>query len=153
MTDHSPEVLGVDVNLQKLTATLPSRRHRNIIGVIDNPTNEVLQRFSEHDQFSCSASADSAASAGSSLPASSLSAFAAAAASASAAFLAFSASSRRSAAAFSAAAIASCGSDLPSGVCRVPSAPGRPLNFCQSPVTFRSASTCSDGCAPTPSQY
>ena len=36
---------------------------------------------------------------------------------------------------------------------RVPSAPGRPLNFCQSPVTLRIASTCSVGCAPTPSQY
>ena len=36
---------------------------------------------------------------------------------------------------------------------RVPSEPGRPLNLCQSPVTLRIASTCSDGCAPTPSQY
>ena len=36
---------------------------------------------------------------------------------------------------------------------RVPSAPGRPLNFCQSPVTLRIASTASEGCAPTPSQY
>ena len=31
--------------------------------------------------------------------------------------------------------------------------PGRPLNFCQSPVILSSASTASDGCAPTPSQY
>ena len=36
---------------------------------------------------------------------------------------------------------------------RVPSAPGRPLNFCQSPVTLRIAMTGSVGCAPTPSQY
>ena len=35
----------------------------------------------------------------------------------------------------------------------VPSDPGRPLNFCQSPVTLSSASTCSVGWAPTPSQY
>ncbi len=31
--------------------------------------------------------------------------------------------------------------------------PGRPLNFCQSPVILRIASTASVGCAPTPSQY
>ena len=36
---------------------------------------------------------------------------------------------------------------------RVPSVPGRPLKVCQSPVTLRIASTASDGCAPTPSQY
>ena len=36
---------------------------------------------------------------------------------------------------------------------RVPSGPGRPLNFCQSPVTLRIAATGSVGCAPTPSQY
>ena len=30
---------------------------------------------------------------------------------------------------------------------------GRPLNFCQSPVILRMASTGSVGCAPTPSQY
>src|SRR6478752_2321521 len=35
----------------------------------------------------------------------------------------------------------------------VPSAPGRPLNFCQSPVIFSSCSTGSVGWAPTPSQY
>ena len=36
---------------------------------------------------------------------------------------------------------------------RVPSVPGRPLNFCQSPVTLSSACTDSVGCAPTESQY
>ncbi len=30
---------------------------------------------------------------------------------------------------------------------------GRPLNFCQSPVTLKIAVTASVGCAPTPSQY
>src|SRR5689334_12991841 len=35
----------------------------------------------------------------------------------------------------------------------VPSAPGRPLNFCQSPVIFSSCNTGSVGWAPTPSQY
>ena len=35
----------------------------------------------------------------------------------------------------------------------VPSAPGSPLNFCQSPVIFSRAATCSLGWAPTPSQY
>ena len=34
----------------------------------------------------------------------------------------------------------------------VPSAPGRPLNFCQSPVTSRILRTGSVGCAPTDSQ-
>ena len=36
---------------------------------------------------------------------------------------------------------------------RVPSVPGSPLNFCQSPVILRILATGSDGCAPTPSQY
>src|SRR5699024_2561226 len=36
---------------------------------------------------------------------------------------------------------------------KVPSAPGRPLAFCQSPVIFSSARTGSVGCAPTPIQY
>jgi hypothetical protein len=44
-------------------------------------------------------------------------------------------------------------SRLASLVRSVPSVPGRPLNFCQSPVILRSAATASDGCAPTPSQY
>ena len=35
----------------------------------------------------------------------------------------------------------------------VPSAPGSPLNFCQSPVILRIAATASVGWAPTPSQY
>ena len=34
----------------------------------------------------------------------------------------------------------------------VPSAPGSPLNFCQSPVIFRMVRTGSVGCAPTESQ-
>ena len=38
-------------------------------------------------------------------------------------------------------------------VLSVPSLPGRPLNFCQSPVIFNSAATASVGCAPTDSQY
>jgi len=35
---------------------------------------------------------------------------------------------------------------------RIGSGAGSPLNFCQSPVTFRIAATASVGCAPTPSQ-
>src|SRR5689334_4935025 len=35
----------------------------------------------------------------------------------------------------------------------VPSVPGSPLNFCQSPVIFSSCKTGSVGWAPTPSQY
>ena len=41
---------------------------------------------------------------------------------------------------------------LGSATFSVPSVPGRPLNFCQSPVTFSRASTASVGCAPTDSQ-
>ena len=52
-----------------------------------------------------------------------------------------------------AAAIAAAGSTLSPLTRSVPSAPGRPLNFCQSPVILRSTATCSVGCAPTPSQY
>ena len=36
---------------------------------------------------------------------------------------------------------------------RVPSVPGSPLYFCQSPVIFSSAATASVGWAPLPSQY
>src|SRR5439155_26910489 len=52
-----------------------------------------------------------------------------------------------------AAANASFLSGLGPAVFRVPSAPGRPLNFCQSPVISRSLRTGSVGCAPTDSQY
>jgi hypothetical protein len=44
-------------------------------------------------------------------------------------------------------------SGLASATFSVPSAPGSPLNFCQSPVILRMLSTGSVGCAPTPSQY
>src|SRR5258707_134241 len=44
-------------------------------------------------------------------------------------------------------------SGLGAAVFRVPSAPGRPLNFCQSPVISRILRTGLVGCAPTDSQY
>jgi hypothetical protein len=40
-----------------------------------------------------------------------------------------------------------------SAVRSVPSVPGRPLNFCQSPVMVSRRWTDSVGCAPTDSQY
>ena len=42
---------------------------------------------------------------------------------------------------------------LASWALSVPSAPGSPLNFCQSPVTLSSAATASVGWAPWASQY
>ncbi len=57
------------------------------------------------------------------------------------------------AASFAAAANAATLSAFGSAKRSVPSAPGSPWNFCQSPVTLRIASTGSVGCAPTPSQY
>ena len=56
------------------------------------------------------------------------------------------------AAAFRAAAKVSFLSTAGALVRRVPSAPGSPLNFCQSPVIFRIVITGSVGCAPTDSQ-
>ena len=58
-----------------------------------------------------------------------------------------------SAAAFIAASYATLFAGLTAATRRVPSLPGSPLNFCQSPVTLSRAATASDGCAPTPSQY
>ena len=52
-----------------------------------------------------------------------------------------------------AAANASLLSGPGAAVFRVPSVPGRPLNFCQSPVISSSLRTGSVGCAPTDSQY
>ena len=56
------------------------------------------------------------------------------------------------AAACRAAAKVSFLSDAGALVRRVPSAPGSPLNFCQSPVILRMTITGSVGCAPTDSQ-
>ena len=47
----------------------------------------------------------------------------------------------------------SCLERFSSATFRVPSAPGSPRNFCQSPVILRIASTASVGWAPTESQY
>src|SRR5690606_7629730 len=129
--DHPAEVVGVDPDLEQVTAALRACRHLDVVRVVDDAAHQVLESVREH-QASASASSDSSALVADFFSA----AFA----------LAFSAS----------AWTASTAAELSPAAClvrRVPSAPGRPLNFCQSPVTRSRAATCSVGCAPTPSQY
>src|SRR5665647_1699679 len=106
---------------------------------------------------SAAAAASAAALASAAAAAAASAAALAAAASAAAAAAAFSLALAALALAFSAASaaalMASAASAEPALVRRVPSVPGRPLNFCQSPVILRITRTCSLGWAPTPSQY
>src|SRR6476661_4915599 len=150
-TDHATEVLRVDADLEDLTAAQLLAPDGDGVLVVDDPLDEVLERLLEHAQASAFADSSAGVSTAScALGSSTLgsSAFF------SAFFFGVVAPSFGSSIAFLAAASkAAFLSALGSATFRVPSAPGRPLNFCQSPVTFSSASTCSVGCAPTESQY
>src|SRR5690606_18756328 len=162
--DHAAEVLGVHTHLEDLAARRARRIHLHVVGVIDDPLDEVLKGGCEHDySLSVSASAGASASVASEPAASSTAASAsvtvsavssspvAAAASSSAAFAGagFSALGLSTGFFFSSATKASGASF----VLTVLLAPFSPLKVPQSPVSLRSASTCSVGCAPTESQY
>src|SRR6187200_638932 len=126
----------------------------DLVRVVDNPANEMLDGVddSAHSVGSAAASAGAA---------SELSAGAASAVSVVSAFLAgaffffnvvaspVEAPSASARAALNRSSLDGLGSLTRS----VPSAPGRPLNFCQSPVIFSRLSTGSVGWAPTLSQY
>src|SRR5450759_2513434 len=181
-TDDPSEIIGMNPDLQDLAPTKIIAPHSHILIVVDDALDQVLQRLVEHDQTSGLATSDAStavsSSAAFSVFGSAFSAFGSAFSAFGSAFSAFgSALSALSAlSAFSAFGSAffrfvvapSLGSDIADLVAasysavlsgfgsarrRVPSVPGRPLNVCQSPVIFRSAATCSVGCAPTPSQY
>src|SRR5450759_1490469 len=151
-TDDPSEIIGMNPDLQDLAPTKIIAPHSHILIVVDDALDQVLQRLVEHDQTSGLATSDAST-----------------AVSSSAAFSVFgSAFSAFVSACFRFVVAPSVGSDIADLVAasysavlsgfgsarrRVPSVPGRPLNVCQSPVIFRSAATCSVGCAPTPSQY
>src|SRR5690606_3928962 len=144
--DHPAEVVGVDLDLKQLTATQAAGLHLDVVRVVHDAADQVLERVGEHQAFSSlagssAAGASAAASSAAGASAAGSSAGAAAAAS-SAAF--FSAALALTFSAASDAALTASAAAVDSPLTRsVPSAPGRPLNFCQSPVTLRSASTCS----------
>src|SRR5882757_8624389 len=155
--DDLAEVLGVNVHLDSASAAVGHHVDANVVGVVDYPAHQVLDGVDDDSAHSATASAGaaSAVSAGASaVPAG-------ASAAASSAFLAgaffFLAVVASPDGALSAAASAALNRSsllvLGSATLSVPSVPGRPLNFCQSPVIFSRASTASVGWAPTPSQY
>src|SRR4051794_665231 len=70
--DHLAEVVGVHADLQDRAAAELLVAHDDIVGVVDHPADQVLQRVGQHDQLSasagsvsgfCAASASSAAAA------------------------------------------------------------------------------------------
>src|SRR4051794_12785369 len=70
--DHLAEVVGVHADLQDRAAAELLVAHDDVVGVVDHPADQVLQRVGQHDQLSasagsvsgfCAASASSAAAA------------------------------------------------------------------------------------------
>src|ERR1035437_3440413 len=167
-TDDPSEIIGMNPDLQDLAPTKILAPHSHILIVVDDALDQVLQRLVEHDQTSGLATSDASTAVSSSAAFSVFGSAFSAFGSALSALSALSAFSAFGSAFFRFVVAPSLGSDIADLVAasysavlsgfgsarrRVPSVPGRPLNVCQSPVIFRSAATCSVGCAPTPSQY
>src|SRR4051812_45245468 len=174
-TDDLAQVIGVHVDLNSAAASVGHHVDADIVGVVDDPADQMLDGVDDdrahgraqlsEDSGAVVASAPSAAASDSSLTGAAWactsvasSAFSAACAAFLAAgaffFLGWAASvlgppSASASAALNRSSLLGLGSLTFS----VPSVPGSPLNFCQSPVIFSSASTGSVGWAPTPSQY
>src|SRR6185436_15249546 len=154
--DDPTEVVGMDPDLEDLAATQLLTPDGDILVVVDDALDQVLQRLVEHDQASAFASPDVSTTSALSALGSALSALGSALSALGSAFFFFAvvAPSLDSAMAdLEATSKSAALSAFGSATRRVPSVPGRPLCFCQSPVIFSSAATCSVGCAPTPSQY
>src|SRR5690606_15520780 len=137
--DHLAEVVGVHVHLDGPPAPAGDQLDADVIGVGDDAAHQVLDGIGDDGAHYSAASASVASAAASS-------------------FLAFFFGVTASATgSFSAAASAALNSSSLDGfaglVLRVPSVPGRPLNFCQSPVISSRRCTGSVGWAPTLSQY
>src|SRR5882757_1524597 len=165
--DHLAQVVGVHADLEHLAVALVAFPHPDLIRVLDDPAHQVLECLFQHAQLSVSVAAGSAgadSSAGATVSATAAasaatSAGTAASAGASAGTAASAGASAGTAASAGAAAAAGAsGASRPvatnstppwrtrgSATRSVPSAPGRPLNFCQSPVTLSSAITASVG--------
>src|SRR5699024_7161476 len=130
--------------------------HLDVVGIVHDAAHQVVHGVGDDLGVHLSAaSADSPSSAFFSSAFAS-SAFASSASSAFLAdfFLAVTASPTGALSASASAALNRSSLErLGSATFRVPSAPGRPLNFCQSPVTLSRLSTGSVGWAPTLSQY
>src|SRR5690606_33555758 len=137
--DHLAEVVGVHVHLDGPPAPAGDQLDADVTGVGDDAAHQVLDGIGDDGAHYSAASASVASAAASS-------------------FLAFFFGVTASATgSFSAAASAALNSSSLDGfaglVLRVPSVPGRPLNFCQSPVISSRRCTGSVGWAPTLSQY
>src|SRR4051794_2210213 len=136
--DHLAEVVGVHVHLERAATARGQQLDPDLVRVVDDPAHQVLEGVREetHSDFSPSAASAFSAFFGADF------------------FFGVVASVEGSSpAAASAALNRSCLDGFGSATFRVPSAPGRPLNFCQSPVISSRRWTGSVGCAPTFSQY
>src|SRR5665648_966935 len=140
--DHPTHVLRVHPHLEQLPPAQRTLDHPDVVRMVDDAADQVVEGVGQHQACSSVAAASSAgaASPGASAGTSAVSSAGAA-------------SARTSAGTSAAALMAPAASTEPALVRRVPSVPGRPLNFCQSPVILRITRTCSLGWAPTPSQY
>src|SRR5579884_2176837 len=151
VADHLAQIVGVNMHFHSASAPIGHHGDPDIVGVVDDAAHQMLNRVDDDgihrtNQFSDAASVCSPPSA----DCSGLSA--SAVLSASAAFLAGAfffgvAASVVGAPSASASAELNSSSLLGLGarVFNLPSAPGSPLNFCQSPVIFSSFRTGSVG--------
>src|SRR4051794_11457345 len=175
--DDLAEIVGVHVHLDGAAAAAGHHVDPDIVGVVHDPANQVLDGVDDDRAHgggqlsvapatvastpSAAASDSSLAPDGSAVASASTAARAASSPTSSAVFLAgafFFLGVVASVlgppwASASAALNRSSLLGLGSLTFRVPSAPGKPLNFCQSPVIFSSCRTGSVGWAPTDSQY
>src|SRR5690606_31174278 len=136
--DHLAEVVGVDPDLEGAAAAGGDELHLHVVRVVDDAPDEVLESVRQDAHDSEEASEASA----SPFARRSLFFLGVVASVVGSSFAAASAAWKRA----SLSTFSGCG-------LRLPSAPGRPLNFCQSPVISSRWRTGSVGCAPTPSQY
>src|SRR6476661_358273 len=136
-TDHLAEVRRVHAHLEDRPAAQLLVAHGDVVGVLHDPADQVLECLGEHRDQASPCSADfSSAAAGASVSAG-FSASGAVAVFLAAAFLVTASPLGSLAESLRASLKISCLSRLGSLVRSVPSVPGSPLNFCQSPVTLR----------------
>src|SRR5699024_12776633 len=64
--DHPPQVVGVDPNLEHVTAAQRAQPPLDVVGVVDDPPHEVIQRIDQHHSLLSAASSAGASSAGAS---------------------------------------------------------------------------------------
>src|SRR5690625_2429691 len=125
-SDHSSEVLGMNVDAQHLATSVVAKINLHVLWVINDPPDQVFQRFLQHGHYSAASSVFSSA------------AVSAAASGVRAASGVGSGASGTTTEPFSGTTKAS----FSAGCCMTDSSYSSPLVFCQSPVSFSRAVTC-----------